>query len=162
MEIKRIKKLPKKCDAWNENYSDRILVNIIVTWNTPFISPLQSTTSKILKFKKVSSYSIHQDAREFHTSVHLNVGGLEHIEEAGVRNNKCMQYWTASPAMGSEPTVFENTTATGGGRNDSSLLRKVVLIAPETWAAVKVGPVTPSLTCRSTHHSSSLPAWWHL
>lgn len=34
----------------------------------------------------------------------------------------------------------------------------MVLIAPENWAAVKVGPVTPSLTCRSTHHSTSLPA----
>lgn len=77
------------------------------------ISPLQFTTSKTLKFKSFL-YSIHQDAREFHTSVHLNVGGLEHIEEAELGNNiKCLQYWTASPALGSEPTVLENTTATG-------------------------------------------------
>lgn len=68
MEIKHIKKLPKKCDAWNENYSDRILVNIIVTWNTPFISPLQSTTSKILKFKNVSSI---QYTRMQESSTHL-------------------------------------------------------------------------------------------
>lgn len=54
--------------------------------------------------------------------------------------------------------LWEHNSNRGGGRNDSSLLRKVVLIAPETWAAVKVGPMTPSLTCRSTHHSSSLPA----
>lgn len=68
MEIKPTKKLPKKRDAWNENYSDRILVNIIVTWNTPFISPLQSTTSKTLKFKKVSSI---QYTRMQESSTHL-------------------------------------------------------------------------------------------
>ena len=29
----------------------------------------------------------HQDAREFHTSVHLKVGELEHIEEVESRNS---------------------------------------------------------------------------
>ena len=71
-----------------------------------------------------------------------------------MNNIKCMQYWTASPTMGSESTVLENNSNRGGGRNDSSLLVTVVLRAPENWAAVSVVcEPTPLPEERSTHHS---------
>ena len=64
-----------------------------------FISPLQSTSSKIhLKYNRCLCPT-HQDAREFHTSVLLKVGGLEHKEEMEPREQRrqCLQSHQLSP-----------------------------------------------------------------
>lgn len=74
---------------------------------------LQSTTSKISTTQQRCLCPAHQDAREFHTSVYLTVGGLEHTGEVelGKQQRQCLQ--RCPPAVATEPTAPENPVAAG-------------------------------------------------
>ena len=81
----------------------------------------------------------HWDAREFHTSAHLKVGGLEHTEEVepGEQWRWCLQSLSPSPR--------EPGSSKGGSSHDSSLPATVTPVAIANWAAVAVRPGTLSL-----------------
>ena len=90
----------------------------MVVWYASFVSPLQPTTNKTSITQQKYLCPKHKDAREFHTSVHLKVGGLEHIEEVEPRNQwrQCMwsqnPSWTCSPR---EPSSFRKDDAHNSG-----------------------------------------------
>ena len=52
-------------------------VSIMVEWDVSFVPPFQSTTSKTSTTRQRRLCPTHQDAREFHISVHLKMGGTE-------------------------------------------------------------------------------------
>lgn len=61
------------------------VISIMAARDTPFVSPIQSTTSMIsVSQQRLLSQGVptHQDARETHKYVHLKRGGLEHKKEA--------------------------------------------------------------------------------
>ena len=53
----------------------------------------------------------HQDAREFHKSVHVKVGGLENIKEVEPGEQWKQFLWSRPPAMAAESTAPENLVA---------------------------------------------------
>ena len=129
-----------------------------MTWDTPFASLLQSITSKTFITQQKFLYSIHQDAGEFHTSVHLKVGGLEHTEEVELGKNVGSARNPGPPAMVAEPTTLENPAASG----------EVAQMTPASWPQWcwwpqrngqqwhwGLWPHPPP--CRGTHHSNFPP-----
>lgn len=94
-------------------YARRSQFSTVAEWKAIFVFPLQSTTSKTSKTQQWSLCPIYQVAGEFHTSVHLKVGGLERMEEAEPREQQ-KHAWSPGPsAMAAEPTTPENLAVAG-------------------------------------------------
>lgn len=57
---------------------------MLASWQTetPFISPLQATTHKTSTTQQKCFCPTHQDGGEFHTSVAVTAGELEHIRQS--------------------------------------------------------------------------------
>ena len=70
-------KPPSKISTIKKNKCRRDL-SIMVSWEAPFISLVQSSTSKAPITWQRFLQPTHQDAGEVHPSVHLKVSGLEH------------------------------------------------------------------------------------
>ena len=68
----------------------------------------------------------HHDAGEFHTSIHLKEGGLEHTEEATLGDCGGCACDPDPPGVAAEPTVSKNP-APGGE------------VAPMTWPLANRG-----------------------
>ena len=122
-------------------------------WQSDTVSPLPSTTSKTPTAQQRCLYPTYQGAKEFHTPVHLKVGGLEHTEEVetGESWRWCLQSWHSRGCSSSR----------GGGAYNSSLLAAVAPVATGNWAAVAVGsgiPTLQPLRCPRCHPLSSNPA----
>ena len=83
----------------------------MVDWYALFVSSFQSTTSKTIITQQRCLCSTYQDAGEIHTSTHLKVGSLEHIEKVkpGEYQRWCLWSWTSGQMA--ELTASENLVA---------------------------------------------------
>ena len=90
----------------------------MVDWDTFSVSAFQSTISKTSTAQQMWLFPTHQDAGEFHTSIPLKEGRLEHTEEAALGDWRlCLRLW--SPQGGSWAHSLEEPSSRrrGGTHN---------------------------------------------
>ena len=121
----------------------------------PFASPLQSATTA----KQSCLCPPCQDTREFHTSVHLKVCGLDHTEAAEPGGQQRWYLWPWNPSPSSQAhNPRELSCIRGDSAHNSSLLATVVSTATGEHVAVEAGPVIHPSSHRGAHKSGPLPA----
>ena len=118
----------------------------MVTWDAPFVSLLQFPTGKTSITQQRFLFPAQQDARKFHISVHLQVGGLKFIEEAELWEQRRQWLWSWTPGCNSWACCPRKASSSwGGGTHACGLPTPAVHTATGSWAAAAVGPVILSL-----------------
>ena len=121
-------------------------ISIMAKGDALFVSLLLFTISKTSTTQQKCLCPTHQDTGEFHISVHLKVGGLEHTEEVelGEQWRWYLQSWSTSHGNWT-CSPRKPSSDRGGSEYNSGLLAAVVPTATDNWAAVAVGSGTLSL-----------------
>ena len=113
-----------------------------MVWKAPFVSPLQSTTSKTFLTPESFLCPTQQDDGEIHTSAHLKVGELGHTEEAEPRTSSGSAGILAPGHSGWVCSPSEPGSSNRGGTWHLGLPATMAPIATGSQTAAVAGPMT--------------------